>query len=303
MTTVAVLGTGRMGGAMAGSLARAGFPLLLFNRSGDRAEALAAALGAGARAVGSAAEAATGADVILSVVSDGDAVEELYRGPGGVLEGIRAGAVALDSSTVPPAVSRGLATDVRARGADILDTPVSGSVTLAESGKLTIMVGGEATTLERVRPVLDALAGRVFHMGPLGSGAVIKLCVNAIVFGLNQSVAESLVLAERAGVDRAAAYDVLAASAIGAPFVQYKRDAFVTPATTPVAFSIALAIKDLGLITELADEVGADVPQSLLNATQLAEAATTLPSGSESDLAGVAAHLRHGGTGADQADR
>jgi 3-hydroxyisobutyrate dehydrogenase-like beta-hydroxyacid dehydrogenase len=303
MTAVAVLGTGRMGAAMARSLARAGFPLLLANRSHEKAAALAAELGGESRAVASPAEAASGADVVLSMVSDGAAVEELYRGQEGVLEGLRSGAVAVDSSTVPPSVSRALAADVRARGADILDAPVSGSVVLAETGKLTIMVGGATETLERVRPVLDALAGRVFHMGPLGSGAVIKLCVNAVVFGLNQSVAESLVLAERAGVDRAAAYEVFTASAIGAPFVQYKRDAFVSPEQAPVAFSIALAIKDLGLITGLADEVGGQVPQSRLNVAQLTAAAAGLPAGGEGDMAGVAEHLRRGGPGADQADR
>jgi 3-hydroxyisobutyrate dehydrogenase/2-hydroxy-3-oxopropionate reductase len=162
--------------------------------------------------------------VIISMVADGAAVDALYRGPDGVLAGIRPGAVALDSSTVPPSVSRGLAPDIRARGADILDAPVSGSVTLAETGKLTLLVGGEVASLEQVRPVLDQLAARVFHMGPLGSGAVIKLAVNTIIFGLNQSVSEALVLAERAGVDRAAAYEVFMASAIGAPYVQYKRE-------------------------------------------------------------------------------
>src|SRR6187431_1281985 len=108
MTTVAILGTGRMGGAMARSLARAGTPLVLANRSPDKAQALAAELGGDTRAVATAAEAAAAADVIISMVADGAAVEALYRGADGVLAGIRPGAVALDSSTVPPSVSRGL---------------------------------------------------------------------------------------------------------------------------------------------------------------------------------------------------
>ncbi len=297
MTTVAILGTGRMGGAMAKALAQAGTPLVLSNRSPEKAAALAAELGGATRAVGTAAEAAAAADVIISMVSDGDAVDALYRGPEGVLAGIRPGAVALDSSTVPPSVSRALAPDIRARGADILDAPVSGSVTLAESGKLTLLVGGEAATLERVRPLLDRLAARVFHMGPLGSGAVIKLAVNTIIFGLNQSVSEALVLSERAGVDRATAYEVFMASAIGAPYVQYKRDSFVSPDTAPVAFALALAAKDLGLITEVATEVGAPMPQARLDAATIAEAIEGLPRGGDSDLAAVAEHLR--GRGAD----
>ncbi|MBX3029864.1 MAG: NAD(P)-dependent oxidoreductase [Chloroflexi bacterium] len=292
MTTVAILGVGRMGGAMARSIARAGFPVVLSNRSVDRAVALAAELGDTARAVDSAAEAAAAADVCISMVSDGAAVEALYRGPGGVLEGLRAGSVAIDSSTVPPSVSRGLAADVRARGADLLDAPVSGSVTLAETGKLTALVGGETATVERARPVLDAFAARVFHMGPLGSGAVIKLAVNAIIFGLNHSVAEALVLAERAGVDRATAYEVFMASAIGAPLVQYKRDSFVTPETAAVAFSLALAAKDLSLIGQLADEVGAQIPQARLDAAVIDAATAALPGGPDRDMADVAQHLR-----------
>jgi 3-hydroxyisobutyrate dehydrogenase/2-hydroxy-3-oxopropionate reductase len=292
VSTVAILGTGRMGGAMARSLARAGTPLVLANRSREKAESLAAELGGDARAVGTPAEAAAVADVVISMVADGAAVEALYRGPDGVLAGLRPGTVALDSSTVPPSVSRDLAPDIRARGADILDAPVSGSVTLAETGKLTLLVGGEAATLERVRPILDQLAARVFHMGPLGSGAVIKLAVNTIIFGLNQSVAEALVLAERAGVDRAAAYEVFMASAIGAPYVQYKRDAFVDPETAPVAFALSLAAKDLGLITDVATEVGAAMPQARLDAATIATAMERLPAGGESDLAAVAEHLR-----------
>lgn len=292
MTTVAILGTGRMGGAMARALARGGMPLVLANRSPEKAQALAAELGGQTRAVGTAREAAEAADVLISMVADEAAVDALYRGPDGVLAGLRDGAVAIDSSTVPPSVSRGLAAEVRARGADILDAPVSGSVTLAESGTLTILVGGEAATLERVRPVLDQLASRVFHMGPLGSGAVIKLAVNAIIFGLNQSVAEALVLAERAGVDRATAYEVFMASAIGAPFVQYKRDAFVSPDTAPVAFALELAAKDLGLIEALAAEVGVPMPQARIDRQTIGEAIRALPQGGKADLAGVAEHLR-----------
>ena len=168
-------------------------------------------------------------------------------------------------STVPPSVSRALEARVRATGAGLLDAPVSGSVALAESGQLTIMAGGDEADLERARPVLDALAKRVFHLGPLGSGAVMKLAVNNIIFGLNQVLAESLVLAERAGVERATAYEVFASSAIAAPFVLYKRAAFVEPETTPPAFALELAAKDLGLILELGAQVGAALPQAALN--------------------------------------
>jgi 3-hydroxyisobutyrate dehydrogenase-like beta-hydroxyacid dehydrogenase len=193
-------------------------------------------------------------------------------------------------STVPPTTIEGLAGLVRATGAGILDAPVSGSVALAERGELTIMVGGDAADLERARPVFEALAGRIFHLGPLGSGATMKLAVNAVIFGLNQAVAEALILAERSGIERGLAYDVLAASAAGAPYVGYKRAAFVDPDATPAAFSLALARKDLELIAGLAERVGAPMTQSRLNLETIRAAA--IDDGDDADLAAVAGHLR-----------
>src|SRR5204863_8432245 len=114
-------------------------------------------------------------------------------------------------------------------------------------GEVPSMVAGEAHDLERARPILDRLARRVLHVGPLGTGAVMKLAVNTLIFGLNGAVAEGLVLAERNVIDRALAYEVLASSAAGAPMVGYNRANFVEPDTTPVAFSLALADKDLRL--------------------------------------------------------
>ena len=156
-------------------------------------------------------------------------MQEVWTGPEGLLAGASAGSVLVDMSTVPPDVIRGFESAARDRGAGILDAPVSGSVPLAETGKLTIMAGGTAEDLERARPAFEQLATRVVHIGPLGSGASLKLAVNVLIFGLNQALAEALVLAERAGVDRATAYDFFVTSAAGAPYVGYKRDAFVDP--------------------------------------------------------------------------
>jgi 3-hydroxyisobutyrate dehydrogenase/2-hydroxy-3-oxopropionate reductase len=198
--------------------------------------------------------------------------------------------VLVDMSTVPPAVIRGLEPAARAAGAGILDSPVSGSVSLATAGELTLMVGGSADDLERARPVLEALSSRIFHLGPLGSGAAMKLAVNAVVFGLSASLSEALVLAERAGIDRAAAYDVLAASAIGAPFVQYKRSSFLEPDSTPVGFSLALTEKDIGLILELADAVG--VRMDITRASRALGNETAETYGPDRDFSAVASHLR-----------
>jgi 3-hydroxyisobutyrate dehydrogenase-like beta-hydroxyacid dehydrogenase len=196
----------------------------------------------------------------------------------------------VDSSTVAPGTLGAHAAAIRAAGAGVLDAPVSGSVQLAEAGRLTIMVGGDDADVARARPVLDALASTVFHLGPLGAGAAMKLAVNAVVFGLNQALAEGLVLAEAAGVRREAAYDVLAQSAAGAPFVGYKRASFIDPDGTPVMFALDLEAKDLGLIGELAAAAGVDLPQVAVDLAVVRAAIAA--GGGERDMALVARYLR-----------
>lgn len=288
MIVVGVVGTGRMGSAMARALARAGFPLVLHNRTSDRARTLAVELGA--RTAATPAEVAREAEVSLTMLADGAAVDETWRGTDGLLGGARPGAVLVDMSTAPPATILGLEPLARAAGAGILDAPVSGSVGLAESGGLTIMAGGRAADLDHARPVFDALAGRVFHMGPLGSGAAMKLAVNAVIFALNGAVSEALVLAERAGIERSLAYDVVAASAAGAPLVGYKRAAFLEPDATPTAFALELAEKDLRLITDLAASLGVPVPQAERNLAVIRDAAAG--GHQDRDFSYVATHLR-----------
>jgi 3-hydroxyisobutyrate dehydrogenase-like beta-hydroxyacid dehydrogenase len=260
---VAVVGAGRMGGAMVGTLRRAGFEVLVANRTRARAEAVAQATGA--TLADSAREAAADAEVVLSSLADDAAVGATYTGGEGIVAGLQPGAVVLESSTIDPGTVQRLRPLVEDRRAFLLDTPVSGSVSLVEAGQLTIMVGGDAAVLERVRPVLDALAKQVFHVGEVGSGAVMKLAVNAILHGLNLALSEALVLAEKAGVDRSAAYEVFAASAVAAPFVHYKREAFEHPGERPVAFSLDLARKDLDLALTLAAETGAPMEQATTN--------------------------------------
>ncbi len=289
--TVAVLGSGRMGSAMAERLATQGVTVAVYNRTRDAASDLAGRIGA--RLAATPREAAAGADVVISMVADDAAVQALYDGPDGVAAGLGPGAVAVDMSTVLPDTIRSVAPAVHARGAGILDAPVSGSVSTARAGELTIMAGGEAAALERARPVFDLLARKVFHLGPLGSGAVMKLAVNTVVFGLNGALAEALVLAERNGIDRELAYDVLASSAVGAPLVAYKRAAFVDPDTTPVAFSLRLTEKDLRLIRQLADASGTVMPQAATNLELIRAAERS--SGEDADFSMVASHLREEG--------
>ena len=173
---------------------------------------------------------------------------------------------------------------------------MSGSVSTVEAGQLTIMAGGDPEVLERARPVLDPLAKQVFHVGGLGSGAVMKLTVNSVLHGLNLALAEGLVLAERAGVARDTAYEVFAASAVAAPFVHYKREAFEHPGQTPVAFSLDLVEKDLDLILALAGETGAAMEQAATN-RRVVQAAVAAGLG-DHDLSELATYLRSAGQGA-----
>jgi 3-hydroxyisobutyrate dehydrogenase-like beta-hydroxyacid dehydrogenase len=285
---LAVVGVGRMGGAMAGRLREAGFPVVVFNRTRSKAEATAGATGA--KVAETPREAAAGADVVMTSLADDAAVEQAFLGSDGIAAGVRAKSVVLEMSTIDPATVRRIRPAVEDRGAALLDSPVSGSVSSVEQGQLLVMVGGDAKALDRARTVLDALAARVLHVGPSGTGATMKLAVNDIIHGLNQALSEALVLAERAGVERSIAYEVFASGAAAAPFVLYKRAAFEQPDDTPVAFRLDLVGKDLDLILRLAERVGLDMHQARTNRDVVGEA---LRAGmAERDISAIAAFLR-----------
>jgi 3-hydroxyisobutyrate dehydrogenase-like beta-hydroxyacid dehydrogenase len=260
---VAVVGTGRMGSAMVGRLVLAGHNVTVYNRTRSRAEALASEHGVSVAAT--PREAVAAADVVVVSLADDAAVRAAYLGPDGLVAGLRPGMVVADTSTVDPATLQALEPEVARAGATLIDTPVSGSVSTVQSGQLLVMAGGDQAALDRARPVLEAFASRVIPLGLLGSGATMKLVVNSMVHALNAALAEALVLAEKAGVDRSAAYEVIASSAIAAPFVLYKRAAYERPDDTAVAFALDLVAKDLDLAAGLASRVGADVPQLAAN--------------------------------------
>jgi 3-hydroxyisobutyrate dehydrogenase-like beta-hydroxyacid dehydrogenase len=285
---VAVVGTGRMGAAMAGRVAAAGLDLVVWNRTRARAEETADRTGA--TVVGSPREAAAAADVVVVSLADDAAVRAAYEGDDGLVAGLRAGAVVCDTSTVDPDTVRALAPVVAERGAGLLDSPVSGSVATVEAGALTVMVGGPADVLATARPVLDTFATAVHRMGDVGAGAAMKLVVNSLLHSLNVALGESLVLAERAGLDRAQVWDVFEAGAVGAPFVSYKREAFVHPESAVVAFTLDLVAKDQELIHRLADRVGARMDQADTS-RRLVEESVRAGFG-DRDLSAVADYLR-----------
>lgn len=289
--TVSVIGTGRMGAAMASRIAGAGFRTVVWNRTTEKAAAVARDVGC--EIADSAAEACASADVVVCSLADDAALVEAHTGPGGILEGIRAGAVVVETSTVDPETITSVAGHHLEAGASLLDAPVSGSVSLVEQGALTSMAGGDAAALSKARPVIETYSKTVFHLGRNGTGATMKLAVNSLVHATNLAIAEALVLAEKAGVDREKTYEVFASSAASSPFLQYKRQAFERPGEVPVAFSLDLVNKDLELILDLARRVGA--PMEQLDATaELTRRAVSAGMGAD-DMSALAVLLRESG--------
>ena len=291
-THVAFIGTGRMGAAMVRRISGAGFDLTLYNRTRERAEAVAA--DTGATVAGTAREAAAAADVVLVSLADDDAAHAAYGGSDGIVAGLReasrSGVVVADTSTISPTAARLLAGEVEEAGGTLLDSPVSGSVPTVEQGGLTIMVGGDADALDRVRPVFDSIATRVVHLGPNGTGATMKLALNSIVHAFNVALSEALVLAEAAGIERSAAYEVVESSAVAAPFVHSKRAAFLDPEATPVAYALDLVAKDLELAADLAELAKVAMRHLAANREVVADA---IDDGfGAADLSAIATHLR-----------
>jgi 3-hydroxyisobutyrate dehydrogenase len=285
---VALVGAGRMGSAMGARVAAAGHDLIVFNRTRSRAEEVTRRTGA--QVADTAREAAEFAEVCLISLADDAAVTTIYLADNGLIAGVQAGAVVCDLSTVAPATIRGLTPLVAQKGATLIDTPVSGSVSVVESGTLTLMVGGDQAALERARPVLEAFAKSIFHLGDVGAGATMKLVVNSLVHSLNVALSEALVLADKAGLDRETVYDIFEAGAAGAPYVKYKRAAFLQPGEVPVAFSLDLVAKDQELIHDLAQQTGARMDQAEASRQLVAEA---LQAGmGERDISEVAVFLR-----------
>lgn len=208
--TVGFVGLGDMGGPMAHHVVGRGFATTVAD---VRPDAVAALVSAGAKPADTPAEVAGAADVIAVCVVDDAQATAVMRGKGGLCPALRPGQIVVLHSSVRPETAEALARSVRDRGADLLDAPVSGSRPAVEAASLTIMAGGSAETLERARPVLDAYAGRIFHLGPVGAGQSMKL-VNNVMLHLNHLVAlEALRLAEAAGIAEADAVEVVNASA------------------------------------------------------------------------------------------
>jgi 3-hydroxyisobutyrate dehydrogenase len=283
---IAFLGLGLMGSGMAARLLGGGFPLTVFNRNPDKARPLAAA---GARVAASPREAAATADLIISMVADDNASRALWFGESGALAGARPGVIGIECSTVTVAWVRELAAAVTARGGHFLDAPVTGSRTHAAAGELTFLVGGDAATLETVRPVLAPMSKAVVHLGPTGGGALIKL-INNFMCGVQvAALAEALTLIERSGLERARALEVLTGGAPGSPLVRTVAARMTAPDFTP-NFLLRLMAKDLRYALQEGGRLGME-PATAAAALTVFQAAITAGYG-EQDIAAVVEPFR-----------
>jgi len=214
---VAILGLGIMGGGMARRVLSAGFPLTVYNRNRAKAEPLAAS---GAKIAATPRDAAVEADIVMSMVSDDAVSRAIWLGENGALAGARRGSVLIESSTLSVAWVRELAAAAAQRGCEFLDAPVTGSKPHAEKGELLFLVGGSASTLETARPVLAVMSRGIVHLGPVGSGAYLKLINNFLCGVQAASLAEADALIAGSGLDREKAMNILTNGAPGSPLVK-----------------------------------------------------------------------------------
>jgi 3-hydroxyisobutyrate dehydrogenase-like beta-hydroxyacid dehydrogenase len=255
MTTLGFVGLGHMGGSMAARLLAAGYTVYGESRDRRHAEDL---LHRGLKWRSTPREVAEAADVIFTSVPDDAALRSVASGPDGLLVDLTEGKVWVDMSTVSPQTSRELAKRVQARGAAMLDAPVSGSVPQVQAGTLTIMVGGDEQAYARVEPILREL-GTPTRIGENGQGLVLKLAINISLAVQMLAFAEGLVLAERGGVDRQRAVDVMTQSPIGSPMLKARAELVLDP-PDETWFDLRLMQKDIALALDTARELRVPLP-------------------------------------------
>ncbi|MBI4597456.1 MAG: NAD(P)-dependent oxidoreductase [Candidatus Omnitrophica bacterium] len=290
------LGLGTMGTPMAANLLKAGFPLTVWNRTAAKMESL---LKLGAKAGKGPAQVAAEADVVITMVSQPKDVEDVALRPDGVVDGLPAGAVYVDMSTVSPATSRKLAGAVAAKQAEFLDAPVVGSKGPATDGTLVILVGGLPTTLERCRPIFSAMGKTIIHAGGVGSGAALKLATNLMLAHLAAGFSEGLLLVERAGLDPKKYLEVLEASTFRSPWYQTKGIGMIKRDFS-THFALKHMRKDLRLMSELAEDITAAVP--ITKAIEQLFAQAEADGRADLDYSAILAQLEHPTTEGDYTD-
>jgi 2-hydroxy-3-oxopropionate reductase len=250
---VGVIGLGIMGRGMAANLLRAGHDVTVFNRTAERMDPL---VDAGAHAATSPADLAGRVAVVVVCVSDTPDVEAVLTGPDGVVRGAAPGTLVVDCSTISPEVTRRLAAELADRDLRLVDAPVSGGSEGAERGTLSVMVGGADDDVARARPVLDAFGSTITHVGPVGAGQAAKLVNQILVTVTMLGVSEALVFAQAQGLDLARTLDAVMGGAAGSWMLTNRAPQVIARDWTP-GFTIDLQAKDLRLVLDAADEVGA----------------------------------------------
>ncbi len=266
--TIGFIGMGHMGSHMAPRLIDAGYHLTIYDRTREKAQAIA-----GATVAETPKEAAAHSEVIISIVTDDAALDEVMLGPNGALAGTHTGSVIIDMSTVSPRASRQLFQAAKAKGVAMLDAAVSGSVPQVEQVSLVIFVGGEQETYEQCQPILAILGQSSFYMGSSGMGTTMKLVVNTLLGLGMQALAEAIALGEKAGISQEVLLDVLGQTAVLTPG-QKSKLANVKHGQYPTQFALSLQQKDLRLIINEADEVSVPMPATAV-ALQMYTAALT----------------------------
>ena len=256
MAKLGFIGLGVMGGQMVSRLLDKGYTVLGYNRTRAKAQWL---IDKGMRWANSPREVAQESEITLAMVTNSAAVQAVTEGPDGAVAGLTPGKVFIDMSTISPAASRDLAVRVRSKGADMVDAPVSGSVITLQQGKLSVMVGGSAETFERVKPVLLDIGPKVTHVGGNGVALAMKIAVNLSLAVQMMAFSEGVLLAEKSGIKREVAVDVLTHSAVASPMIQY-RGPFVLQRPKETWFDVNMMQKDMLLALEMGRQLNVPLP-------------------------------------------
>ena len=253
--TVGMVGIGMMGHGIASNLAKHGHPLVLFEHPGN--QPLDALKAAGAVTVTSASDLAARSDVVILVLTGSPQVEAVLAGPGGVLQGLRAGSIVIDCSTALPGSTAKMAQAVQAAGGRFLDAPMTRTPKEAAEGRLNLLVGGDAALLEECRPLLACFAENITHVGAIGAGHSMKLLHNYVSLGMVALLAEAAACAEHGGVAMASFVEVLAKGGGGGVALERIKSYLLARDPSGLRFSIANAAKDLGYYNAMAGDAGA----------------------------------------------
>ena len=258
MANLGFVGLGVMGGEMVLRLLNKGHTVTGYNRTRSKAEGL---MQKGMKWVDSPRAVAAASDVIFSMVTNSAALEAIVEGPDGILAGLTPGKFFVDISTVSPEYSRAVAAKVRAKGSDMIDAPVSGSVITLQEGKLSVMVGGRKETFEKLKPILLDIGPKVTYVGDNGLALVMKIATNLSLAVQMLAFSEGVLLAEKSGISREVAVEVLVNSAVASPMIKY-RGPFVLQLPKEAWFNVNMMQKDMLLALELGRKLDVPMPST-----------------------------------------